>query len=92
MKIKRLYVHERIYHLFLQKIIAFAKAVKAGNGMEGDVLFGPAQDEVEFEEARDLFSSTTAEKLKAALGGSIEYSKAASSTQSSSTTNMSLPA
>lgn len=43
--------------------------------MEDDVFFGPVQNKMQFEKAKDLFSSITTEKLKAALGGSIEDSK-----------------
>lgn len=75
MMIKRLYVHEKIYDQFLEKLIAFVKTLKVGEGTEDDVFFGPVQNKMQFEKAKDLFSSITTEKLKAALGGSIEDSK-----------------
>lgn len=75
MMIKRLYVHEKIYDQFLEKLIAFVKTLKVGDGMEDDVFFGPVQNKMQFEKARDLFSSITTEKLRTALGGSIEDSK-----------------
>lgn len=75
MMIKRLYVHEKIYDQFLEKLIAFVKTLKVGDGTEDDVFFGPVQNKMQFEKAKDLFSSIATEKLKAALGGSIDDSK-----------------
>lgn len=74
MMIKRLYVHEKIYDVFLEKLIAFVKELKVGDGNEADVFFGPVQNKMQFEKAKELLSSITTEKLKAALGGSIEDS------------------
>ncbi|KAJ5667701.1 Aldehyde dehydrogenase N-terminal [Penicillium maclennaniae] len=74
MMIKRLYVHERIYDAFLEKLIAFVKTLKVGDGNEADVFFGPVQNKMQYEKAKALFSSITTENLKAVLGGSIEDS------------------
>ncbi|KAJ6091615.1 hypothetical protein N7467_003584 [Penicillium canescens] len=74
MMIKRLYVHEKIYDEFLNKLVTFVKTLKVGEGTESDVFFGPVQNEMQFKKAKDLFSSITTENLKAALGGSIESS------------------
>jgi acyl-CoA reductase-like NAD-dependent aldehyde dehydrogenase len=74
MMIKRLYVHEKIYDEFLNKLVAFVKTLKVGEGTESDVFFGPVQNEMQFKKAKDLFSSITTESLKPALGGSIESS------------------
>lgn len=74
MIIKRVYVHEKIYHAFLDKLIAFVKTLKVGDGTEADVFFGPVQNKMQFEKAKELFSSITTEKLNAVLGGSIEDS------------------
>jgi acyl-CoA reductase-like NAD-dependent aldehyde dehydrogenase len=74
MMIKRLYVHENIYDAFLEKLIAFVKTLKVGDGTEPDVFFGPVQNKMQFEKTKDLFNSITTEKLKAVLGGSIEDS------------------
>jgi acyl-CoA reductase-like NAD-dependent aldehyde dehydrogenase len=75
MMIKRLYVHEKIYDQFLEKLVAFVKTLKVGEGTEPDVFFGPVQNEMQFEKAKDLFSSISTEKLNAVLGGTIEDSK-----------------
>lgn len=74
MMIKRLYVHEKIYDTFLEKLIAFVKTLKIGDGTEPDVFFGPVQNKMQFEKAKELLGSITTEKLKAALGGSTDDS------------------
>ncbi|CEJ62739.1 Putative Aldehyde dehydrogenase [Penicillium brasilianum] len=75
MMIKRLYVHEKIYDQFLHKLLAFVKTLKVGDGTETDVFFGPVQNKMQFEKARNLLNSISTEKLKAVLGGSVEESK-----------------
>jgi acyl-CoA reductase-like NAD-dependent aldehyde dehydrogenase len=74
MMIKRVYVHEKIYDEFLEKLVAFVKTLKVGNGTEADTFFGPVQNKMQFDKAKDLFSSISTENLTAALGGSIEDS------------------
>lgn len=74
MMIKRLYVHEKIYDEFLNKFVTFVKTLKVGEGTEADTFFGPVQNLMQYEKAKDLFSSIGTENLKAALGGSIENS------------------
>lgn len=74
MMIKRLYVHENIYDEFLDKLVTFVKSLKVGDGTEEDTFFGPVQNKMQYEKAKDLFSTLSTENLKAALGGSIENS------------------
>ncbi|KAL1868147.1 hypothetical protein Plec18167_008338 [Paecilomyces lecythidis] len=75
MMIKRLYVHEKIYDQFLEKLVAFVKTLKVGDGTEPDTFFGPVQNKMQFEKAKDLLSSITADKLSVVLGGLFEDSK-----------------
>jgi acyl-CoA reductase-like NAD-dependent aldehyde dehydrogenase len=74
MMIKRLYVHEKIYDEFLEKLVTFVKTLKVGDGTEADTFFGPVQNKMQFDKAKDLFSSISTENLTTALGGSIEDS------------------
>ncbi|EKV06654.1 Aldehyde dehydrogenase, putative [Penicillium digitatum] len=74
MMIKRLYVHEKIYDEFLDKLVKFVKNLKVGDGTEADTFVGPVQNQMQYEKAKDLFSSIGTENLKTALGGSIENS------------------
>ncbi|KAJ5691796.1 hypothetical protein N7462_001219 [Penicillium macrosclerotiorum] len=75
MMIKRLYVHENIYDQFLEKLVAFVKGLKVGEGTEDDVFVGPVQNKMQYEKAKDLFSTISTDNLKAVLGGTIEESK-----------------
>ncbi|KAL4998355.1 Aldehyde/histidinol dehydrogenase [Aspergillus recurvatus] len=74
MMIKRLYVHEKIYDAFLQKFVAFDANFKVGAGTQEGVFIGPVQNEMQYEKARNLFSSIRSENLTPALGGTITES------------------
>ncbi|KAL4765313.1 aldehyde dehydrogenase family protein [Aspergillus foveolatus] len=74
MMIKRLYVHEKIYDTFLQKFVAFVSNFKVGAGTQEGVFIGPVQNEMQYEKAKDLFSSIESEKLRPVLGGTITAS------------------
>jgi acyl-CoA reductase-like NAD-dependent aldehyde dehydrogenase len=74
MMIKRLYVHEKIYDTFLQKFVAFVANFKVGAGTQEGVFIGPVQNEMQYEKAKDLFSSIESEKLRPVLGGIITAS------------------
>ncbi|KAL4945753.1 hypothetical protein BDV06DRAFT_8795 [Aspergillus oleicola] len=75
MMIKRLYVHEKIYSTFLEKYIAFVKNFPVGEGTAADTFIGPVQNSMQYEKAKNLFSSISSENLTAALGGTITDSK-----------------
>jgi acyl-CoA reductase-like NAD-dependent aldehyde dehydrogenase len=74
MTIKRLYIHEKIYDQFLEKLVGFVRTLKMGEGTEPDVFLGPVQNKMQYEKAKNLFSSTSTDNLKAILGGSIKNS------------------
>ncbi|EAU32170.1 conserved hypothetical protein [Aspergillus terreus NIH2624] len=71
----RLYVHEKIYDAFREKLVAFVQALKMGEGTEPDVFFGPIQNGMQFDKAKNLFASLSAEGLTPVLGGAIPESK-----------------
>lgn len=73
--IKRLYVHEKIYDEFLEKLVAFVKTLKVGDGNDSNVFLGPVQNKMQFEKAKNLFSTITTDNLKAVLGGPIDDSQ-----------------
>lgn len=70
--IKRIYVHERIYDEFCDKLVAFAKSLKIGAGTDPDTFFGPIQNAMQYEKAKDLIGSIASENLTIALDGKIE--------------------
>ncbi|KAL2869000.1 aldehyde dehydrogenase family protein [Aspergillus lucknowensis] len=69
MVIKRLYVHENIYDTFRAKFVAFVKALPIGPGTNPDVFFGPIQNSMQYEKAKNLFATIKSENLTAILGG-----------------------
>ncbi|KAJ6118292.1 hypothetical protein N7471_013759 [Penicillium samsonianum] len=71
MMIKRLYVHEKIYDQFRDKLVQFVQALKVGEGTEPDVFFGPIQNSMQFDKAKDLLCSIASDGLKPVLGGTI---------------------
>ncbi|KAB8263620.1 Aldehyde/histidinol dehydrogenase [Aspergillus pseudonomiae] len=75
MMIKRLYVHEKIYDEFRDKLVAFVKNLKLGEGTEPDVFFGPLQNSMQFGKARNLIEHIASEGLNSVLGGDIPESK-----------------
>ncbi|CAI7597915.1 unnamed protein product [Penicillium viridicatum] len=74
MMIKRAYVHESIYEAFRDRLAAYVKTMPVGNGLQPDVFFGPVQNEMQYNKARDLLGSISAEGLRPSLGGSVEES------------------
>ncbi|KAE8150870.1 Aldehyde/histidinol dehydrogenase [Aspergillus avenaceus] len=74
MMIKRLYVHSKIYDEFLSKLVEFIKTLPVGPGTEPGTFFGPVQNDMQYEKAKDLFASIPKENLTPALGGTITKS------------------
>lgn len=71
MMIKRLYIHEKIYDEFRDKLVQFVQSFKMGEGNEPDVFIGPIQNEMQFGKAKNLFETIEKDGLKPALGGKI---------------------
>lgn len=69
MAIKRIYVHEKIYNQFKEKFVHFVRALKVGDGTDPEIFFGPIQNEMQFNRAKDLYASISATGLKVALDG-----------------------
>ncbi|RAK96032.1 aldehyde dehydrogenase family protein [Aspergillus ibericus CBS 121593] len=65
MMIKRLYVHEKIYDEFRDKLVQIVQALKMGDGAEPDVFFGPVQNRMQFDKATDLLDDITSNGLNA---------------------------
>ncbi|KAL5687068.1 hypothetical protein EMGR_002140 [Emarellia grisea] len=60
--------------LFELQPAAHVKTLPVGNGVQPDVFLGPVQTEMQYNKARDLLSSISAEGLRPALGGTVEES------------------
>ncbi len=72
MAIKRVYVHESIYADFLEALVAYAKNLKVGNGLEHDTFMGPLQNAVQYEKVQTYFDDIVNEGLHPVLGGTNE--------------------
>ena len=66
---KRLYVHESIYDAVAAELVAFAKGVKMGTGLEPGVELGPLQNRMQFDKVRDLLADSKAQGHTFLLGG-----------------------
>lgn len=65
--VERVYVHKKVFELFLEKVIQKTRALKVGNGIDPDMDIGPLTTREQFE--------TVEEQVKDAVsrGGKIEY-------------------
>lgn len=66
---KRLYVHEDVYDDVARELVAYAKTVKVGNGMEPDMLLGPLQNKMQYDKVCKLLEDSRNVGLKFLLGG-----------------------
>lgn len=66
---KRMYIHEDIYDEVAAELVAYAKTVKVGNGMEKGTELGPLQNRMQYEKVSGLLADSQAEGLKFLLGG-----------------------
>jgi len=69
--IKRLYVHERIYDRLTAAFVAFARTVRAGNGLDPGVQLGPVQNRRQYDRLVELIASSKARGDTFLLGGDI---------------------
>ncbi|RKE36451.1 acyl-CoA reductase-like NAD-dependent aldehyde dehydrogenase [Paraburkholderia sp. BL23I1N1] len=68
---KRLYVHESIYDDVTAELVAYAKGVKMGLGLEPGVELGPLQNRMQYEKVRDLIADSKSQGHTFLLGGDV---------------------
>jgi acyl-CoA reductase-like NAD-dependent aldehyde dehydrogenase len=66
---KRLYVHEDVYDDVVRELVAYARTVKVGNGLEPGVELGPLQNKMQYDKVSDLLKDSRDTGLKFLLGG-----------------------
>lgn len=66
--LKRLYVHDNVYDEVCDELVAFARKMKVGNGMNEDVVIGPIQNEKQYGIVSGLVRSAKS-KGNVLLGG-----------------------
>ncbi len=65
---KRLYVHESIHDAVCEALVAYARNIPVGNGMEETSVLGPVQNRMQFEKLSRLVADATG-RGKVLLGG-----------------------
>lgn len=68
---KRLYVHEDIYEGLRDRLVALAKAVKVGNGLEPGSVLGPIQNRRQYERVLDLMEDARQNGLTLLQGNEV---------------------
>ncbi len=66
---KRLYVHEDVYDAVARELVAYAKTVKVGNGIEPDTQLGPLQNKMQYDKVCQLLEDSRQAGLGFLLGG-----------------------
>ncbi|MDO9570286.1 MAG: aldehyde dehydrogenase family protein, partial [Hydrogenophaga sp.] len=69
---KRMYVHEDVYDDVARELVAYAKTVKVGNGMEAGTELGPLQNKMQYDKVSKLLADSRDAGLKFLLGGTPE--------------------
>lgn len=69
--IKRLYVHDDIYPQLLDALIAYARNVPMGDGMDPANLLGPLQNARQYAKVLDILGDCAQRGLRFALGGAL---------------------
>jgi acyl-CoA reductase-like NAD-dependent aldehyde dehydrogenase len=67
--LKRIFVHEKIYEQFRDKMVEYTKTLKVGEGFEKDVFLGPIQNSMQYERVKGFFDAIDKEKYEVAVGG-----------------------
>jgi acyl-CoA reductase-like NAD-dependent aldehyde dehydrogenase len=68
--LKRLYVHENIYDEVCNELVALAKSVKVGNGLDEGIELGPVQNLAQLEKVQELANDAKLNGAKFLVGGS----------------------
>ena len=69
---KRVYVHASIKHEFTDRLVAFARDKKVGDGMEPTTDLGPIQNKMQYSKLIDMFADIRKNNYAVLLGGTID--------------------
>lgn len=67
--VERVYLHEKIYDIVLEKVVAKARALRMGDPAKGDVDCGPMVDPAQLEIVERQVKAALAQGAKALVGG-----------------------
>lgn len=73
--IKRLYVHEKIYDKLCEALVAYAKTITVGDGMDPASMIGPIQNKMQYEKVVDFCQSVIEDGGEFLCGGVPERDK-----------------
>lgn len=73
--LKRLYVHETIYDEVCNELVALAKSVKVGNGMDEGIELGPVQNLAQLQKVQELADDARSTGANILVGGSVKDGK-----------------
>ncbi|CAN9277023.1 unnamed protein product [Alternaria sp. RS040] len=72
---KRIYIHEKIYDSFRDKMVEFTKNnIKTGAGTEDGVVVGPIQNKMQFHKVKNMYDQVTTQQWTTALAGTVTSS------------------
>lgn len=71
MAIKRLYVQEGVYDPLVERLAAFARNARVGNGLAPQTQLGPVQNEVQFRIVQEFIDCARADGADFAAGGQV---------------------
>jgi len=67
--IKRVFVHEKIYDAFVQKLAECARQAKIGEGFEAGVQYGPLNNKMQFDRVKELVDDAKQHGANILTGG-----------------------
>ncbi|MDQ0921633.1 acyl-CoA reductase-like NAD-dependent aldehyde dehydrogenase [Pseudarthrobacter sp. W1I19] len=73
--LKRLYVHEDIYDAVCEDLVAVAKAMPMGNGLDENNVLGPLQNKAQYDVVANLVEAARASGARILLGGNPDTTK-----------------
>ncbi|PPL16248.1 aldehyde dehydrogenase family protein [Microterricola pindariensis] len=71
--LKRLYVHDAVYDEVLEHLVAFAKSMPMGVGLDEQNVLGPLQNRGQYEIVHRLVESAKASGARVVLGGDPDH-------------------
>jgi len=67
----RVFVHEKVYDEFLEKLVKEVAKIKVGNGLEESINSGPLIDQYSLEKVKDHVNDAVNTGAKIAIGGDV---------------------
>eukprot|EP00515_Schizochytrium_aggregatum_P012192 CAMPEP_0202091250 /NCGR_PEP_ID=MMETSP0964-20121228/45533_1 /ASSEMBLY_ACC=CAM_ASM_000500 /TAXON_ID=4773 /ORGANISM="Schizochytrium aggregatum, Strain ATCC28209" /LENGTH=489 /DNA_ID=CAMNT_0048659429 /DNA_START=48 /DNA_END=1517 /DNA_ORIENTATION=+ len=75
MAIKRIFCHESIYDELCAELANVAAGTKFGNGMDKDVVYGPVNNQMQYDKVRELLADAVEQGAEVLCGGIPPASK-----------------